>query len=571
MPSGEAAGLKVSKKTIKKERTMRKRILCKCMAVVLTGCMILQANVFAAEPDSDFLDAPQAVEDAYVIDEAAPDEAEVDAAINVPEDEAEISEAVVDETEVGAEADDAETDEIIIEDAADEIVIDDFDDDEILEDAVAVSDASYESDVSVPAEYGAVVAQMEEEELVGAIQKISLNTTYSFSVAKGTKDPNYQLYAFTPTETAVYRVDVTGTKGRTVSGAMYYPSSSSSDLYDVIDHGVYNNNDLKYTLQLEKGRTYYFYVGPNTNRAESGKFKVRQVTKKIKTSNIRYYTNKILTVGPKGKGQWALKENGTKNFDVWLFSIDELKSILYDVKLTFTDGSSITWTPANGYEVGSTGLLMIPEQITDGWKLDQRAYMHVYVGDQKTTSKIEIKYNDPLFKDVRDPSNPYYKAIYWASDKGITKGYSDGTFGINKTCTRGEAVMFIWRMAGKPAPKSASKSPFKDVPTSHTFYKAILWASQKGVTTGYSDKTFRPNKTCTRGQIMTFVWRYKGKPKPKTVSKSPFKDVPKTHTYYKAILWGSQKGITKGFDDGTFGINKDCSRGQIVTFLYRIR
>ena len=197
--------------------------------------------------------------------------------------------------------------------------------------------------------------------------------------------------------------------------------------------------------------------------------------------------------------------------------------------------------------------------------------MNVYCGDRVTSNKIEIKYNDPLFKDVRDQSNPYYTAIYWAADKGITKGYSDGTFGINKSCTRGEAVMFIWRMAGQPAPKSASKSPFKDVPTSHTFYKAILWASQKGITTGYSDKTFRPKDTCTRGQIMTFILRYKGKPAPKTVSSSPFKDVPKTHTYYKAILWGSQKGVTKGFDDGTFGINKNCSRGQIVTFLYRIR
>lgn len=546
---------------------MRKRILCKCMAVALAGCMILQANVFAAEPDADILAASEAVEDAYVIDDVAEDDLEVDdAAVDVAEDDSEIIGAEIEDADVGT--DDAETDDTVIEEAADEIEIDDFDEDEILEDAVAVSDAAYESDVSVPAEYDAVVAQMEEEELVGAIQKITLGTTYSFSVAKGTKDPNYEYYSFKPTETAVYRVDVTGTKGLPLSGAMYYSSSSSSDLYDVIDHGVYIKNDLKYTLQLEKGRTYYFYVGPNTNRGESGKFKLRKVTKKISTSSIRYYTNKIFTVGPKGKGQWALKSDGTKNFDVWLFSIEELKSILYDVKLTFTDGSKITWTPANGYEVGSTGLLMIPEQITDGWKLDQRAYMHVYCGDQKTTSKIEIKYNDPLFKDVRDPSNPYYKAIYWASDKGITKGYSDGTFGINKSCTRGEAVMFIWRMAGKPAPKSAGKSPFKDVPKSHTFYKAILWASQKGITTGYSDKTFRPNKTCTRGQIMTFVWRYKGKPKPKTVSKSPFKDVPKYHTYYKAILWGSQKGITKGFDDGTFGINKNCSRGQIVTFLY---
>lgn len=175
------------------------------------------------------------------------------------------------------------------------------------------------------------------------------------------------------------------------------------------------------------------------------------------------------------------------------------------------------------------------------------------------------------FSDVRDPKHPYYKAIYWAADAGITKGYSDGTFGIDKACTRSEAVMFLWRLAGKPAPSNAASSPFKDVPKSHAHYKAILWASQKGITKGYGDGTFGINKTCTRGQIMTFIWRFKGQPTPKAAAKSPFSDVPKSHAYYKAILWGSQNKVTNGFGDGTFGINKSCTRGQIVTFLYRIR
>lgn len=175
------------------------------------------------------------------------------------------------------------------------------------------------------------------------------------------------------------------------------------------------------------------------------------------------------------------------------------------------------------------------------------------------------------FSDVRDLKHPYYKAIYWAADAGITKGYSDGTFGIDKACTRSEAVMFLWRLAGKPSPKNASSSPFKDVPKSHAHYKAILWAAQKGITKGYDDGTFGINKACTRGQIMTFIWRFKGSPAPKAAVKSPFSDVPKNHAYYKAILWGSQNKVTNGFSDGTFGINKNCTRGQIVTFLYRIR
>ena len=175
------------------------------------------------------------------------------------------------------------------------------------------------------------------------------------------------------------------------------------------------------------------------------------------------------------------------------------------------------------------------------------------------------------FSDVTDPKHPYYKAIYWAADAGITKGYSDGTFGIDKACTRSEAVMFLWRLAGKPSPKNAVSSPFEDVQKSHAHYKAILWAAQKGITKGYGDGTFGINKACTRGQIMTFIWRFKGQPTPKAAVKSPFSDVPKNHAYYKAILWGSQNKVTNGFSDGTFGINKNCTRGQIVTFLYRIR
>ena len=180
-----------------------------------------------------------------------------------------------------------------------------------------------------------------------------------------------------------------------------------------------------------------------------------------------------------------------------------------------------------------------------------------------------------IFIDVRDPSHAYYNAIYWASENGITKGYADGTFGINRSCTRGEMVMFLWRYAGQPLPKKILKSPFKDVPSSHTFYKAILWAYQNGITKGYPDGTFGIDRNVTRGESMMFLWRLKGKPEPMPALKSPFSDVPKNHTFYKAILWGYQKKVTTGYTSGpkkgTFGINENCTRGQIVTFLYRAR
>ena len=176
-----------------------------------------------------------------------------------------------------------------------------------------------------------------------------------------------------------------------------------------------------------------------------------------------------------------------------------------------------------------------------------------------------------VFSDVLDPTHPYYDAIYWAADSGIAGGYSDGTFGINRSCTRGEAIRFLWCFAGKPEPKRTPALAFSDVPKSGPFYKPILWAYQKGIAGGYSDGTFRMNATCTRGHIMMFIWKYLGKPVPGTAAVSPFSDVPKQHIYYKAILYGYQRGITKGFADGTFGVNRNCTRGQIIKFLYNLK
>lgn len=180
-----------------------------------------------------------------------------------------------------------------------------------------------------------------------------------------------------------------------------------------------------------------------------------------------------------------------------------------------------------------------------------------------------------IFIDVRDPSHPYYNAIYWAAEQEITKGYSDGTFGIDRSCTRGEMVMFLWRYAGKPKVIRTFRSPFKDVPTTHTFYIAILWASQQGITKGYSDGTFGVDRNVTRGESMMFLWRLKGKQEPIPALNSPFSDVPKTHPFYKAILWGYQQHITTGYKSGpkkgTFGVDENCTRGQIVTFLYRAK
>ena len=150
----------------------------------------------------------------------------------------------------------------------------------------------------------------------------------------------------------------------------------------------------------------------------------------------------------------------------------------------------------------------------------------------------------------------------------IAKGTSDTTFSPSDSCTRGQAVTFLWRACGCEKVTDVD-NPFTDVKSSDYFYDAVLWAYKNKITTGTTATTFGPNETCNRGQIVTFLWRYKGKKAAKSGAKR-FPDVPSSHTYYKAIMWASSYGIALGFSDGKFKPGQNCTRGQIVTFIYRM-
>ncbi len=169
------------------------------------------------------------------------------------------------------------------------------------------------------------------------------------------------------------------------------------------------------------------------------------------------------------------------------------------------------------------------------------------------------------FKDVKK-GQFYYDAVLWAVEKKITTGVTTTTFEPNSACTRGQIVTFLWRACGSPEPTQTA-NPFRDVKSNQYYYKAVLWAVEKGITTGTSATTFSPNDKCTREQIVTFLWRSQGKPK--AASANPFKDVKGGAYYYEAVLWAVEKGITTGTSATTFSPKADCTRGQIVTFLYR--
>ena len=160
----------------------------------------------------------------------------------------------------------------------------------------------------------------------------------------------------------------------------------------------------------------------------------------------------------------------------------------------------------------------------------------------------------------------YYNAVQWAVEKGVTNGTTATTFAPKMTCDRSQAVTFMWNAAGKPEPTSTN-NPFTDVKTTAWYYKAILWAVEKGITNGTTATTFSPTMKCDRSQIVTFLWKSAGKPAPKN-STNPFTDVKDTSWYYQAILWAVENKVTNGTSATTFSPTMTCDRSQIVTFLY---
>ncbi|MBR5382033.1 MAG: S-layer homology domain-containing protein, partial [Oscillospiraceae bacterium] len=169
-----------------------------------------------------------------------------------------------------------------------------------------------------------------------------------------------------------------------------------------------------------------------------------------------------------------------------------------------------------------------------------------------------------VFRDV--PADAYYAdAVTWALKKGITNGMTEDTFAPNEPCTRGQIVTFLWRAADSP--KATGQNPFTDVKESDYYYEAVLWAAEKGITNGVAEKSFAPGASCTRGQAMMFMWR--AADKPAASGQSVFTDVQAGSECGSAVDWAVEKGITNGVAEKSFAPNDSCTRGQIVTFLYR--
>ena len=242
----------------------------------------------------------------------------------------------------------------------------------------------------------------------------------------------------------------------------------------------------------------------------------------------------------------------------------------YTLTFDTNGGSAISKvSKTSGTTVDLTGYTPTRDGYTfDGWYSNSDLTIKVTSIKLTSNTTIYAKWtakSDMSFTDVADKA--YYRdAVEWAVDNGITKGTTATTFSPNATCTRAQAVTFLWRAAGSPEPETRTM-PFTDIPVGSYYYDAVLWAVENGITKGTSDTTFSPNMTCTRAQIVAFLWRSEKSPAAGTAN--PFADVKSTAYYADAVLWAVKENITKGTTNTTFSPDADCTRAQIVTFLYR--
>ena len=231
------------------------------------------------------------------------------------------------------------------------------------------------------------------------------------------------------------------------------------------------------------------------------------------------------------------------------------------------DTVTITATPDKGYILESLTVLDKDGKALELTDKGGGKYTFVMPAGKVTVKAVFMDDNTMLnfFTDVH-AEDYYYDAVLWAAQKGITGGMSDTLFAPNAACTRAQIVTFLWRAAGSPEPKQLST--FGDVPADAYYAKAVAWAVENGITEGTSDTTFAPGTICTRAQGAALLYRAAGSP---AVSGSAaFTDVPADAYYADAAAWAEQKGITGGIGNGLFGPHNNCTRAQIVTFLYRM-
>ena len=274
--------------------------------------------------------------------------------------------------------------------------------------------------------------------------------------------------------------------------------------------------------------------------------------------------NGVWTVSYSAPSSGGGSSSSSRRYDVSAPSVKHGDVTVSPKNASKGDTVTITVKPDSGYQLDD---LTVTDKNGKELKLtDKGNGKYIFT---MPASKVEI--NATFVKEVEtspfsdvSTSAYYYEAVKWAQEKGITGGIGNGLFGPNQPCTRAQIVTFLWRAAGSPEPKAMSS--FADVSTDAYYAKAVAWAVENGITTGTGDGKFSPDATCTRAQSVTFLFRAIGK---LVDSKAEFSDVLTDSYYANAVAWAVENGVTNGIGDGLFGPDNSCTRAQIVTFLFR--
>ena len=459
-----------------------------------------------------------------------------------------------------------------------------------------------------------------------AIAQHTTTLPIDVKISGGTISGTYSVYEANPQKNST---DAISTVEISISGGSFEGNVYSEDITDFITGGNFSSSlkgtdyladSLKAELNTGKGDVPYSYY-PTVNEAKEAAKKAgggtvtdlttptaKTYTVTLKFANDGETTDQVLTVAENGfvilptptrSGRYAFRywTDGTNAYNagdaytvtgnatltaVWRYtgSSSSGTTSSYPVSVPRFDNGSVSVTPGSASKGTTVTLTVKPDEgyeldkITvtdkDGNRLslsDQGNGKYTFtmpdgkVSVDASFSKIAATIN---FRDVTQ-SDYYYDAVQWAVEKGITEGTSATTFSPDASCTRAQMVTFLWRAAGSPAPKS-TVNPFTDVSASDYYYNAVLWAVENGITTGISADRFAPGATVSRAQTVTFLYRANGSP---AASGASFSDVAADEYYANAVAWAVRSGITTGTGNGKFTPNAPCTRGQIVTFLYR--
>lgn len=391
----------------------------------------------------------------------------------------------------------------------------------------------------------------------------------TFAWANGTVKPNagkpHVTWIFTPTNTEKY-VQTSGDVEITVNQA----TPTGEPKYTLITTSGKTLEDANLTLLGstlkpiagsigwidENGKTLGNETKVEANKTYGWRFTPSDTNYTTLTGSIVLYR---VSTGGGGGG------SSTPTYAVNSSAKAENGSVTVNTK-NAAKGSTVTITvkPDSGYVLD---LLTVTDK--NGSKLtvtDQGNGKYTFVMPAGTV-KVEASFTEQTkasaFADVSAEAY-YYEPVQWALEQGITDGISEDLFGPNQPCTRGQIVTFLWRAAGSPAPKGTSS--FADVPAESYYAQAVAWAVENGITNGTGEGTFSPDASCDRSQSVTFLFRALGG---ETEGDAAFSDVPAGSYYASAVAWAAEQGITNGTSSTTFSPNEICTRGQIVTFLYR--